>query len=138
MRTHSAHLKLDEQPVGHGPLVLGPDERPDSPLDGLGDVVYVLRLDQRLEVLLEDACKVVLSQGRTGCLVWSKHSVATGPPPHLQLRAPEVLQNLLPRWRRIKLAEIRLELACHDLQGRALPDAVCADEAEYLSRPRRR
>ena len=49
------------------------DDLADLALDGLGDVVHVLRLDERLEVVLEDAREVVL-----------------------QLRAPEVRQDLLP------------------------------------------
>ena len=57
-----SYLELDEEPVSHPPLVLAPDEGTDSSLDGLRDVVHVLRLDERLQVLLEDASEVVLQE----------------------------------------------------------------------------
>jgi len=61
-------------------LVLGIDQHANGALAarGLGDLVDVLRLDDRLHVVLEDLGKVVL-----------------------ELRAPKVRQDLLPIRRRL-------------------------------------
>ena len=53
-------LHLGEDVLGSLPLVFGADELADLPFDGLGDVVDVLRLDQGLQVVLENAGEVVL------------------------------------------------------------------------------
>mmetsp|Transcript_22633 Transcript_22633/g.55829 ORF Transcript_22633/g.55829 Transcript_22633/m.55829 type:complete len:494 (-) Transcript_22633:8-1489(-) len=96
-------------------LVLDLDDPLDGPLDVLGDAVDVLRLDRGLQAVLEDAREVAL-----------------------QLAAAEVPQHLLPVRRRVVLTQIGLQLACQDLEGRRLADAVGADESEHLAWPRHR
>lgn len=96
-------------------------------LDGLGNLVHILRLDDGLEVVLQHLGEVV-------CL-----TSLYVPKPHiqdltLQLGTTEVLQNLLPIRRVVVAAKIGLELAAQDLQRRALADSVCSNQSQHLSR----
>lgn len=79
-------------------------------LDGSGDLVDVLRLDDSLEVVLEDLCEVVL-----------------------QLRTTEVLENLLPIRRVVVAAEVRLQLSAQNLQGSTLSGTVTTNKTEDLT-----
>jgi hypothetical protein len=51
----------------------------------------------------------------------------------LQLRATEVLENLLPVRGVVEAAQVGLELAAENLQGGTLSDTVCSDETEDLA-----
>ena len=75
-------------------LELGVEHLVDShvALDGARDVVHVLRLDQRLEVVFEHLCEVVL-----------------------QLGAAEVLEDLLPIWR-VLLQSVRRRKAKPEIE----------------------
>lgn len=88
-------MHLSKNPVHGAELVLGREDLPDLPLDGLGDVVHVLRLDDGLQVVLQDAREVVL-----------------------QLRPPEVLQDFLPVGRALESPQVGLELPRQDFEGR--------------------
>jgi hypothetical protein len=52
----------------------------------------------------------------------------------LQLRAAEVLENLLPVGRVVVAAQVGLQLAAEDLERGALADTVGADESQHLAR----
>lgn len=84
-------------------------------LDALGDIVDVLGLDDGTEIVFQQLCKVVL-----------------------KLRAAEVDENVVPRGRLIKLAEIGLFLVGEDSQGSGLANTVCADKTENLAGTRGR
>mmetsp|Transcript_16711 Transcript_16711/g.24544 ORF Transcript_16711/g.24544 Transcript_16711/m.24544 type:complete len:414 (-) Transcript_16711:112-1353(-) len=96
----------------HVPLALALHDDLHFPLHGTRDVVHVLGLDDRLQVVLQDAREVVL-----------------------QLRAPEVGEDLLPVRGAVEPAQVGLELARQDLEGRGLADAVCPHQAQHLARP---
>lgn len=80
-------------------------------LDSPGDLVDVLRLDNSLEVVLQNLGEVVL-----------------------QLRATEVLENLLPVWWVVETAQVWLELSAQNLQRRALANTVCSNKTQNLAR----
>mmetsp|Transcript_20895 Transcript_20895/g.53905 ORF Transcript_20895/g.53905 Transcript_20895/m.53905 type:complete len:308 (+) Transcript_20895:927-1850(+) len=96
-------------------LVLLAQDVAHLPLHCLRDVIHVLRLDDRLEVVLEHAREEVL-----------------------QLRAAKVLQDLLPVGRTLELAEVGLLLPREDLERGRLANAVGPDQSEHLARPRHR
>lgn len=92
-------------------LVLILKELADLAGDNLGNVIDVLRLDDGLQVILENLGEVVLEFGTT-----------------------EVLQNILPVGRVVELAEVGLQLAGQDLQGCGLADTVGTDQTQDLAR----
>mmetsp|Transcript_49721 Transcript_49721/g.146960 ORF Transcript_49721/g.146960 Transcript_49721/m.146960 type:complete len:280 (+) Transcript_49721:1225-2064(+) len=98
--------------VHHLLIVLLAEDLPDLARDLLRDLVDVLRLDHRLQAILQKALDV-----------------------RLQLAAPEVLQDLLPVRGRVEAAEVRLQLAGQHVERGRLADAVGADEAEHLAWP---
>jgi hypothetical protein len=80
-------------------------------LDGSGDLVDVLRLNNSLEVVLENLGEVVLQLGTT-----------------------EVLENLLPIRGVVEAAEVGLQLAAQNLQGSTLSGTVTTNETQDLTR----
>jgi hypothetical protein len=80
-------------------------------LDGSGDLIDVLGLDNGLEVVLENLCEVVLQLGTT-----------------------EVLEDLLPVRRVVEAAEVGLQLAAQNLQGSTLSGTVTTNETQNLTR----
>jgi hypothetical protein len=74
-------------------------------------LVDVLRLNNGLEVVLENLCEVVL-----------------------QLRTTEVLENLLPVRGVVEAAEVGLQLAAQNLQGSTLSGTVTTNETQNLTR----
>ncbi|KAI3494682.1 hypothetical protein L1887_40498 [Cichorium endivia] len=94
------------------PLELAVEELRDArlALDGTRDVVDVLGLDERLDVVLEHLGEEVLELG-----------------------AAEVLEDLLPVGRVVVAAEVGLLLARKDLERGRLADTVGADETEHLT-----
>ena len=56
----------------------------------------------------------------------------------LQLRSPKVLDDILPVWWVLKLAQIRLQLAAENLERSTLADTVCSDQTKDLTRTRHR
>lgn len=80
--------------------------------DGPRKLVNVLRLHHRGQVVLQELCEVVL-----------------------QLRASEVLDNILPVRRVVESSEVGLQLATEDLERRALSDTVCSNETQDVSWP---
>ena len=124
-------LKVVEHLLQVVHLRAGADELSNGPfgaLDSLGDLVDILRLDDSLQVVLEDLGEVVWessAQERTASHV----SVLT-----LQLRSTEVLQDLLPVGRVVVASQVGLELATEDLERGTLANTVCANETQHLSR----
>mmetsp|Transcript_35444 Transcript_35444/g.88930 ORF Transcript_35444/g.88930 Transcript_35444/m.88930 type:complete len:416 (+) Transcript_35444:840-2087(+) len=112
---HLPEVQLLQQLVLVAALVLLVNHLLHVATHRLGDVVHVLRLDDRLDVVLQHAREVVL-----------------------QLRPAEVEQDLLPVGHVFKPAEVGLELAGQHLQCRRLANAVGADEAQHLTRARHR
>ena len=51
----------------------------------------------------------------------------------MQLRASEVLDDVLPVRRIVELAQVRLEFSTEDLQCSALSDTVCSNETQHVS-----
>ena len=93
-------------------LVLLIEQLLHAALDCPGDLVHVLRLDDGLQVVLQDLGEVVL-----------------------QLGSPEVGQDLGPvRWTPV-VAQVGLLLAGEDLESRGLADTVGAHETEDLTGP---
>lgn len=91
-------------------------------LDGLGDLINILGLDNGLKIIFQDFGEVI-------CLHLSDCGANRRTSPHtLQLGTPEVFQDLLPIGWVFISSKIRLQLAAQDLQCRALPNAVCADQ----------
>jgi hypothetical protein len=78
----------------------------------LWDLINVLRLDQGLQIILQDFGEVVL-----------------------QLGATEVAEDLLPVRRVLEATQIGLQFARKDLEGCRFSDTVGADQSEHLSRP---
>jgi hypothetical protein len=108
--TQSLDDLLDSSGVDFGTLL---DEGTDGSvlaLDGSGNLVDVLGLDNGLEVVLEDLCEVVLQLGTT-----------------------EVLENLLPVRGVVEAAEIGLQLAAQNLQSSTLSGTVTTDKTEDLT-----
>jgi hypothetical protein len=79
-------------------------------LDGSGNLVDVLRLNNGLEVVLENLCEVIL-----------------------QFRTTEVLENLLPIRRVVEAAEVGLQLAAQNLQSSTLSGTVTTDKTQDLT-----
>jgi len=80
-------------------------------LDGSGDLVDVLGLDDGLKVVFENLGEVVLQLGTT-----------------------EVLENLLPVRGVVVAAEVGLQLAAQNLQGSTLSGTVTTNETQDLTR----
>lgn len=115
-RYYTSHTKCLDDFLDSGLVNLGAllDEEANSSvvaLDGSGDLVDVLRLNDSLEVVLENLCEVVL-----------------------QLRTTEVLENLLPVRRVVVAAEVGLQLAAQNLQGSTLSGTVTTNETQDLTR----
>jgi hypothetical protein len=53
----------------------------------------------------------------------------------LQLRAPEVFDNIFPVRRVFESAQIWLEFSTEDLQGCAFANTIRTDKTEYLTWP---
>lgn len=84
-------------------------------LDGLWNVVHVLRLDDGLDVVLQNLSKVVL-----------------------ELRTPKIGQNVVPARRIIIATKIRLLIARQNLQRSGLANTVGAHQSQDLARLGRR
>lgn len=78
-------------------------------------MIHILRLDDGLDVVLQNAREVVL-----------------------ELAASEVSKNLLPVRRGLKLPEVRLQLSRKDLQSSGFADTIGAYQAKHLAWARRR
>jgi hypothetical protein len=92
------------------------DEEPDAlvgSLDGSGDLVHVLGLDNSLEVILQKLGEVVL-----------------------KLRTTEVLDDILPVRRVIVSTQVGLKLSTQDLEGGTLSDTVGSNKTQDLTRSR--
>lgn len=83
---------------------------PVCAFDGAWDLVDILGLDDSLQIVLQHLCEVIL-----------------------QLRATEVLENLLPVWWVLEAAQVWLELATQNLQSCALANTVCSNETQNLT-----
>lgn len=83
----------------------------DGTLDGLGDLVDILRFDYGLQVIFKDLSEVVL-----------------------QFRSTPVFENLFPVWGIVIPAQVWLELSTEDLERCTLADAVSSNQSKYLSR----
>jgi hypothetical protein len=94
----SLELRIEHLGDGHGSL------------DGSRNVVDILRLDQGLQVVLENLGKVVL-----------------------KLRSSEVLENFLPVGGIVIASKVRLELSGQDLESGTLSDTVGSYQAEHLA-----
>jgi hypothetical protein len=106
------------------------DERANTPigrLDGFGNLVDILGLDDGLEVVLEDLGEIVCVQ-LVIPFVYTTMSLT------LKFRSTEVLQDLLPVWRVVVAAQVWLELATQNLQRRALANTVCTNQTQDLAR----
>lgn len=80
-------------------------------LDCFWDLIHILRLGHRLEVILQNLGKVVL-----------------------QLRTSEMLQDLLPIRRVVISAQVGLLLAGKNLQCRTLSNTVRSHQSKHLTR----
>jgi hypothetical protein len=102
---------LDSSLVDFGTLLEEEANGSVLALDGSGDLVDVLRLNNSLEVVLENLGEVVLQLGTT-----------------------EVLENLLPIRGVVEAAEVGLQLAAQNLQGSTLSGTVTTNETQDLTR----
>ena len=85
--------------------------RPLRATDSLRDLIDILRLDDGLQVILEDLGEVVLELG-----------------------ASEVLDHVVPIRGVFVAAQVGLELAAENLQCRALSNTVGSDQTQNVSR----
>lgn len=100
-------------------------------LHGLGDLVDVLWLDNRFQVILQHLCEVVWIQSVSGHQALSTRGKRT-----LQLGTTEILENLLPVGRVIISSQVGLQFTTQDLQRSTLPNTVCSHETKDLARTR--
>lgn len=102
---------LDSSLVDFGTLLEEEANGSVLALDGSGDLVDVLGLDNGLKVVLENLGEVVLQLGTT-----------------------EVLKNLLPVRGVVVAAEVGLQLAAQNLQGSTLSGTVTTNKTQDLTR----
>mmetsp|Transcript_88045 Transcript_88045/g.188938 ORF Transcript_88045/g.188938 Transcript_88045/m.188938 type:complete len:269 (+) Transcript_88045:1322-2128(+) len=108
-------LQLGAILLAHTPLVLFREDITHLPSNLLRDLVDILRLDHRLETVLEEPLDVPL-----------------------QLAAPEVTQDFLPVGRVVEPPKIGLQLPRQDIERSGLADPVRAHQAQDLAWPRNR
>lgn len=98
--------------------------------DSLGDLVHILGLDDGLEVILQKLGEVVCLRSQQEITTETLAPLRT-----LQLRATEVLDDVLPVGGVVVSAQVGLELAAQNLESGTLADTVGSDETQNLSRP---